>query len=367
MESLELKNFYKNKKVFVTGHTGFKGSWLICFLHKLGAKVCGYSLEPYTDPNMFSLIHGENLVEHHIGDIRDYDHLFAVMKNFQPEIVIHLAAQPIVLTSYENPKYTYETNVMGTVNLFEAIRHIDSIRSVVNVTTDKVYLNNDSGKAFEEGDPLCGYDPYSNSKSCSELVTYSYQNSFFNKKDFGKHHVAISTCRAGNVIGGGDWSDYRLVPDCVKSILKGEPVIIRNPHSTRPFQHVLEPLYLYLKVAMLQYNDINYMDNYNIGPEIENCVSVKEIMDYFVQYEPKAKYVIQHNENAMHEASKLTLDITKIKRKLNYKIIYSIKDTIKTIVDWTNEYISGKDMRKVTENQIDDFLHQIDIKYKKEK
>lgn len=359
MEDLGLKNFYKNKRVFVTGHTGFKGSWLICLLNKLGAKVCGYSLAPATNPSMFNLIGGQNFIEHHIGDIRDYETLQKTMQRFKPEIVLHLAAQPIVLASYQQPRYTYETNVMGTVNVLEAIRHTPSVRSFVNVTTDKVYLNNDKNQAFVETDPLCGYDPYSNSKSCSELVTYSYHHSFFNKDEFSKHKVAISTCRAGNVIGGGDWGEYRLVPDCIRSLVKGEPIVIRNPNSTRPFQYVLEALYMYLKIAMLQYNNANFMDNYNIGPNIENCLSAKQIVELLNKYLPDMKYVVKSNLNALHEASKLTLDNTKIKQKLNYSPAFNIEETMQAIAYWTTEYINGKDMRLVTERQIDEFLTRV--------
>lgn len=359
MEELELKNFYSGKRVLVTGHTGFKGSWLICLLNKLGAKVCGYSLQPTDDVCMFNLIDGKKFVEHNIGDVRDYEHLLKVMQNFKPEIVFHLAAQPIVLTSYEQPKYTYDVNVMGTVNVLEAIRNTNSVKSFVNVTTDKVYFNNDSGRAFLETDALCGYDPYSNSKSCSELVTYSYQNSFFNVQDFEKHHVAISTCRAGNVIGGGDWGKYRLVPDCVRSMVANKPIEIRNPNSTRPFQHVLEPLYMYVKIAMMQYDNPKYIGNYNIGPNIENCLSVKEIVDLMQKYNPQINYVIKSNSANPHEASKLTLDNSKIKKIFGYRPIFDMDKTIQSIIDWTNAYIGNANMKDVTDKQIDEFLSLI--------
>ncbi len=359
MEDMELKKFYEGKRVLVTGHTGFKGSWLICLLNKLGAKVCGYALAPNTTPNMFNLIKGKSFVEHHVGDIRDYNKLLKVFKSFKPEIVFHLAAQPIVLTGYEQPKYTFETNVMGTVNVLEAIRNTNTVKSFVNVTTDKVYLNNDSGRAFLETDPLCGYDPYSNSKSCSELVTYSYQQSYFNLKDFDKHHTAISTCRAGNVIGGGDWADFRLIPDCVRSLVKGEDIVIRNPNSTRPFQHVLEPLLMYITIAMKQYNNPKFCDNYNIGPNIENCISAKELVEYFVKYAPEISYVIKTDKNCPHEASKLTLDNTKIKQKLKYKPTFDMDTTVKSVVEWTKSYINHEDMKLVTEKQIDEFFKSI--------
>jgi len=363
MDSLELKKFYQGKRVFITGHTGFKGSWLVVLLRELGANICGYSLNPNTQPNMFSLINGEKIVEHHIGDVRDYNNMLKVMQQFKPEIVFHLAAQPIVITSYQYPRETYETNVMGTVNLLEAVRNTPSVKSVVNITTDKVYLNNDSGRPFIEENPLCGYDPYSNSKSCSELVTYSYVKSFFNPEKYNEHGVSVSTCRAGNVIGGGDWSDYRIIPDCIRSILKNEPVVIRNPNSTRPFQYVLEPLLMYIKIAMLQYDNVNYAGNYNIGPELQNCVSVKQLLDYYVKYEPKTKYVLMSQVNAVHEASKLTLDISKAKKVLDYRIIYDIENTIRAIVEWTNHYILGKDMFFVTQSQVREFLMEMDKVY----
>ena len=362
MGYLELKKFYQGKKVFVTGGTGFKGSWLITLLNELGSDVCVYALAPNTQPNMFDIIGGKKFVKYIEADIRDCEKLTKSMVDFQPEIVLHLAAQPIVITSYEKPHYTYETNVMGTVNLFEAVRKTKSVKSVVNVTTDKVYLNNDEGKAFKETDPLCGYDPYSNSKSCSELVTYSYLNSFFNVNDFEKHHVSISTCRAGNVIGGGDWADYRLVPDCVKSILKNEAVVIRNPYSTRPFQHVLEPLFMYLKLAMLQYENPSYIGNYNIGPDIKNCVSVLDIMQTFKKYMPQASCVVNQQTNAKPEPSKLTLDIEKSKKVLGFMPIYDVDKTIETIADWTNAYINKENMYNKTKQQIEEFFKNVSIK-----
>lgn len=365
VEALELAKFYKDKKVFVTGHTGFKGSWLVCLLNKLGAKVCGYSLLSDTTPNMFNLINKKPFIKSVVGDVRDYDSLFSAMNEFQPDIVLHLAAQPIVLKSYEDPRYTYETNVMGTVNVLEAVRHVKSVRSFVNVTTDKVYLNNGNGKAFVETDTLCGYDPYSNSKSCSELVTYSYQQSFFNLDKFDEHKVAISTCRAGNVIGGGDWGEYRLIPDCIRSIESGKPVVIRNPNFTRPFQFVMEALFIYVKLAMLQYENKDYCGSYNIGPDIENCVTVEKIMQTFCKYNENAEYIIQGDKKANHEASLLFLDNTKIKQKLGFKPVFNIDESIKKIVEWFDAYSNNEDMKAVTEKQIDEFFNKVDIVYNK--
>lgn len=367
MESLELTEFYKGKKVFVTGHTGFKGCWLTTFLLKMGAEVCGYGLEPNTAPNMYSLLKLEDVKDFKfksiIGDVRDYDKLLKAMEEFKPEIVLHLAAQPIVLTGYQKPRYTYETNVMGTVNVLEAIRQIKSVRSFVNVTTDKVYLNNDSGNAFKETDSLCGYDPYSNSKSCSELVTYSYQKSFFNEEEFYKHDVSISTCRAGNVIGGGDWGDFRLIPDFIRSINKHVPIEIRNPHSTRPFQFVMEPVFMYLKIAMMQYKNNKFAGNYNIGPDIDNCLSVKDILSYFIKYQPNVKYVVNQVANANHEASKLVLDNSKIKEVFGYKPVYGIEDCIKNICAWNRCFNENHNMLDETLDQINAFMDKADHIY----
>ncbi|MBO5229743.1 MAG: CDP-glucose 4,6-dehydratase [Clostridia bacterium] len=363
MDILTLKNFYHGKRVFVTGHTGFKGSWLIVLLRELGAEVCGYALEPVTSPNMFSLINGKNLIEHHVGDICDYNHLVKVMQDFKPEIVFHLAAQAIVITGYQQPRETYATNVMGTVNLLEAVRNTPSVKSVINVTTDKVYLNNDSGQPFVENDPLCGYDPYSNSKSCSELVTYSYIKSFFNPDKYAEHGVSVSTCRAGNVIGGGDWGEHRIIPNCIKSMIKNEPVVISNPNSTRPFQYVVEPLYMYVKLAMLQYENVAFAGSYNIGPEYENCISIKQLLDYYRKHEPRVKYEVLQKVDTIHEASKLALDITKAKNVLGYRIIYNIDNTIRAIVEWTSNYMLEKDMLHVTESQVREFLMQADKIY----
>jgi CDP-glucose 4,6-dehydratase len=243
--------------------------------------------------------------------------------------------------------------------VLEAIRHCPTVRSFVNITTDKVYLNNDSGVAFRESDPLCGYDPYSNSKSCSELVTYSYKHSFFNPKDYKEHRVSISTARAGNVIGGGDWANFRLVPDLVKSILRGEEMVVRNPSQTRPWQHVLEPLYLYLKIAKAQYDDVKFSGCYNIGPNIENCLSVRALMDCFCKYSPQAKYKIQTQTGAKHEAARLELDNTLVARTFGYTPTLNVDQTIKSIIDWTNAFANGEDMKKITMTQIDDFFAKV--------
>ena len=267
-------SFYKGKKVLVTGHTGFKGTWLCKVLVNAGAIVTGYSLEAPTNPNLFELARLEDKMTSVIGDIRDLEHLKETFELAQPEIVLHLAAQPIVRDSYKDPRYTYETNVMGTVNLLECVRMFPCVKSVLNVTTDKVYQNNEWCWGYRENEPLDGFDPYSNSKSCSELVTHSYKNSFFTD---GK--VAVSTARAGNVIGGGDFANDRIIPDCVRAMKKGEKIIVRNPYSTRPYQHVLEPLAAYLMIAQKQYEDIKYADYYNVGPDECDCVTTGDLVD----------------------------------------------------------------------------------------
>ena len=349
-------NFLKDKKVFLTGHTGFKGSWLLVILKKFGAKVKGYSLSPSTTPNMYEAIGGDKLCESVIGDIADYDKLYEAMSSFQPEIVIHMAAQPIVLDSYARPLYTYKTNVMGTVNVLEAIRNLSSVRSFVNVTTDKVYENISVRRGYKEDDPLGGYDPYSNSKACSELVTKAYRSSFFNPDKYDKHGVSVSTCRAGNVLGGGDWAPDRLIPDCIRAALKNETIIIRNPSAVRPWQHVMEPLFQYLTVAILQYDHPEFSGHYNIGPEVFQCRPVGEIIEFFVKHFEGAKYKTLSNPDAPHEASLLFLDIEKSKKVLGFKPKYDAETTVVKAIEWYKAHSEGKNMLEFTERQIGDFL-----------
>mgnify|MGYP000155545827 CR=1 FL=1 len=270
--------FYKGKKVLITGHTGFKGSWMCRTLIQAGAEVTGYSLEPPTDPNLFSMAEIEDKMNSVIGDIRDLEKLSKAFRKVQPEIVIHLAAQPIVRDSYKDPVYTYETNVMGTVNICECVRRNPCVKSFLNVTTDKVYENKEWEWGYRENEPLDGYDPYSNSKSCSELVTHSYKNSFFNETG-----VAVSTARAGNVIGGGDFANDRIIPDCVRAAKEKKDIVIRNPFSTRPYQHVLEPVIAYLMIAKEQYEDAKYQGYYNVGPDETDCVTTGDLVDLFVE------------------------------------------------------------------------------------
>ena len=301
-------NFYKGKRVFVTGHTGFKGSWLCKILANAGAQVTGYSLNPPTNPNLFEIANIEGDIKSVIGDIRDFDLLKKTFDEAQPEIVLHLAAQPIVRDSYKMPAYTYETNVMGTVNILECVRQSDCVKSFLNVTTDKVYENKEWAWGYRENEPLDGYDPYSNSKSCSELVTHSYIRSFFADSD-----TAVSTARAGNVIGGGDFANDRIIPDCVRALEKGEDIIVRNPHSTRPYQHVLEPLFAYLMIAKAQYEDIKFADYYNVGPDECDCVTTGELVDLFVKYaDSKINWINKSEKNAVHEANFLKLENSRL-------------------------------------------------------
>ena len=332
-------SFYKNKRVLVTGHTGFKGSWLCKILINSGANVIGYSLEAPTNPSLFELSKIEKGMVSIIGDIRDCQHLKEVFDKYQPELVFHLAAQPIVRDSYKDPKYTYETNVMGTVNILECVRLTPSVKSFLNVTTDKVYLNDEEPyHAFKEDEPLDGYDPYSNSKSCSELVTHSYKKSFFQDG-----RCAISTARAGNVIGGGDFANDRIIPDCVRAIEKGEDVIVRNPFSTRPYQHVLEPLYIYLKIAEKQYKDPSKQGYYNVGPDDCDCVNTGDLVTKFCTFWGNDLKWINKHDGGPHEAAFLKLDNSKIKKIFGWSPRWHIDECIQKIVEWTRVYFKDKD------------------------
>ena len=285
------------------------------------------------------------------GDIRDYDALSSAFKKADPEIVLHLAAQPIVLESYKAPRYTYETNVMGTVNLLECIRNSENVRSVVNITTDKVYKNNEWVWGYRETDALDGFDPYSNSKSCSELVTHSYINSFF-----CENAPAVSTARAGNVIGGGDFAPERIVPDCVRAAVKKEPVFVRNPNSVRPFQHVLEPLFAYLLIAKAQYQDCTLAGNYNVGPDERDCITTGELVEIFCDCWSDGLSYIFKQKPGPHEANFLKLDCSKIKSTLGWKPVWDVREAIEKTVEWTKAYLNGSDMSAQTEKQIEDFI-----------
>ena len=343
--------FYKDKKVLVTGHTGFKGSWLCRILVNAGAEVTGYSLEPPTEPNLFSMCGVEDQMNSIIGDIRDREHLSKVFEEVQPEIVLHLAAQPIVRDSYKDPVYTYETNVMGTVNICECVRQNPCVKSFLNVTTDKVYKNNEWECGYRENEPLDGYDPYSNSKSCSELVTHSYINSFYNEMD-----VAVSTARAGNVIGGGDFANDRIIPDCVRAAEKKEDIIVRNPHSTRPYQHVLEPLAMYLTIAKEQYEDKKYAGFYNVGPDDCDCVTTGELVDIFCAKWGEGMKWVNKFMGGPHEANFLKLDCSKVKTVFGWSPRWHVEEAIEKTVEWSKVYFAKGDIPKCMDEQINEFF-----------
>ena len=345
-------SFYKGKKVLVTGHTGFKGTWLCRILINAGAQVTGYSLNPPTEPNLFSMADVESRMNSVIGDIRDLDHLKKVFEQTQPEIVLHLAAQPIVRDSYKDPVYTYETNVMGTVNICECVRLNPCVKSFLNVTTDKVYKNNEWEWGYRENEPLDGFDPYSNSKSCSELVTHSYINSFFNNMD-----LAVSTARAGNVIGGGDFANDRIVPDCVRAAIEGKDIIVRNPHSTRPYQHVLEPLAAYLIIAQKQFEDKKYAGFYNVGPDETDCVTTGKLVDTFCAKWGEGIKWIDRYDGGPHEANFLKLDCSKLKTTFGWKSRWNFDTAIEKSVEWSKVYAAGGDVVACMDKEIQEFFN----------
>lgn len=344
-------SFYKDKKVLITGHTGFKGSWLCRILIGAGAQVTGYSLNPPTKPDLFSMADVDGKMNSVIGDVRDLAHMKSVFEDVKPEIVLHLAAQPIVRDSYKDPVYTYETNVMGTVNICECVRINKCVKSFLNVTTDKVYKNNEWEWGYRENEPLDGFDPYSNSKSCSELVTHSYINSFYNDSD-----VAVSTARAGNVIGGGDFANDRIVPDCVRAAMAGKDIIVRNPHSTRPYQHVLEPLAVYLMIAMEQYGDKKYAGFYNVGPDDSDCVTTGDLVSMFCEkWGDNIKWVDRY-DGGPHEANFLKLDCSKVKTVFGWKPRWNFETAIEKTVEWSKVYAQGGDVVACMDNQIKEFF-----------
>lgn len=346
-------SFYKGKKILVTGHTGFKGSWLCRILINVGAEVTGYSLEAPTNPNLFALCDVEAKMNSVIGDIRDREHLMKVFQETQPEIVFHLAAQPIVRDSYKDPVYTYETNVMGTVNICECVRQNPSVKSFLNVTTDKVYKNNEWEWGYRENEPLDGFDPYSNSKSCSELVTHSYINSFYSDME-----VAVSTARAGNVIGGGDFANDRIIPDCVRAAQKGVDIVVRNPHSTRPYQHVLEPLMIYLTIAKEQYEDKKYAGFYNVGPDDRDCITTGQLVDLFcLKWGDGMKWVNQY-DGGPHEANFLKLDCSKIKKVFGWKPHWGVEEAVEKTVEWSKIYLKHGNIPACMDAQIREFFEK---------
>ncbi len=351
--SQQTLEFYKNKRVLITGHTGFKGSWMCQMLLEAGASVCGYALEPEKG-GLFELAGLENGVDSIYGDIRDLENLQKIFERIEPEIVIHMAAQPLVRTSYEAPVYTYDVNVMGTVNVLDCVRRTDSVRSFLNVTTDKVYRNREWEWGYRENEELNGFDPYSNSKSCSELVTSGYRNSFFTGRD-----IAITTVRAGNVIGGGDFARDRIIPDCIRAAEAGKEIVVRNPHSIRPYQHVLEPVAAYLMIAARQYEDRQIEGSYNIGPEEADCLTTGKLVDAFCEawkdiMGVEAGWVNRH-DGGPHEAGILKLDCAKIKNTFGWKPLWSAYDAIAKIVEWQKEFRTGEGAKAAMIKQIREY------------
>lgn len=350
-------SFYEGKKVFITGHTGFKGAWLCKMLVNMGAIVTGYALEPPTNPSLYKIANIEKDIRSFIGDIRNYNSLKEAFDVAQPEIVFHLAAQPIVREGYKNPSYTYETNVMGTVNILECLRNSICVKSFLNVTTDKVYLNREWVWGYRENEELDGFDPYSNSKSCSELVTSSYKRSYF-----ADEKVAISTVRAGNVIGGGDFANDRIIPDCIRAAIRHDDIIVRNPYSTRPYQHVLEPLYAYLMIAAMQYADDNrerkqiYSDSYNVGPDELDCCQTGALVDLFVRKWGEGIQWVNQYDGGPHEANLLKLDCSKLKSTFGWKPRWNLDMAVEKTVEWSKCWISGGDIRGCMDMQITEFL-----------
>lgn len=343
-------DFYKGKKVFITGHTGFKGSWFIRILLHMGARLCGYSLGVPTSPSLFNLLNLENEIDNVEGDVTDLEKLTTVIKKFNPDLVFHFAAQPIVRQSYIDPVSTYKTNVMGTVNILEAIRSLNNVGSFVNVTTDKVYLNKEWVWGYREDEVLDGFDPYSNSKSCSELVTHCYINSFF-------RDLPISTVRSGNVIGGGDFAVDRIIPDCFRSIADKENIIVRNPFSVRPYQHVLEALNAYLLVAFSQYNDNKKSGAFNVGPDDCDCVTTGQLVSKFCNYWGNGvSWESSYDEFAPHEATFLKLDCSKIKSTLNWHPQWHIDTSLQKTADWYKTYLYERNITNITDFQIKDYF-----------
>lgn len=345
--------FYRDKKVLITGHTGFKGTWMCALLVQAGARVTGYALQPPTEPNVFSLSGIAEKINSIQGDIRDLEHLQKVFDETEPEIVIHMAAQPIVRESYRDPVYTYDVNVMGTVNILECVRLHPCVRSFVNVTTDKVYLNREWAWGYRENEELNGYDPYSNSKSCSELVTSSYKNAFLSQ-------TAVSTARAGNVIGGGDFAVDRIIPDCIRAAMEHKEIIVRNPYSTRPYQHVLEPVAVYLMIAARQYESAEYAGSYNVGPDETDCYTTGELVTLFCdQWNQATGETISWKDEydgGPHEANYLKLDCSRIKSTFGWKPVWNVEKTMQMIVEWTVAWRNGLDIGQVMEKQLQEFL-----------
>lgn len=352
------KIFWKNKKVFLTGHTGFKGSWLSLWLQDMEANVLGYALEAPTNPSLFETANVEEGMQSVIGDIRDYDLLYKTIEAFKPEIVIHMAAQPLVRLSYDMPIETYDTNVMGTVKLLDCIRKIGGVKAIVNVTSDKCYDNKEWPWGYREDEPKGGYDPYSNSKGCAELVADAFRKSYFNPTDYDKHGCGLASVRAGNVIGGGDWALDRLIPDMLSAFEINKAVNIRSPHAIRPWQHVLEPLSGYLLTAQNIYeHGSDYAEGWNFGPADDDAKPVQWIVDKLVEvWGEGAKWTLD-KEPQPHEAHYLKLDCSKAKMRMQWQPRWSLGTTLNKIVVWHKAWLAGEDMKKYTLNEIKQYVN----------
>jgi CDP-glucose 4,6-dehydratase len=350
------RNFWKRRKVFITGHTGFKGSWLCLWLNNLGATVTGFALDPPTKPSLFEICNIGRFITSVRGDIRDGTNLNSALSAASPEVVIHMAAQSLVRESYARPAETYEVNIIGTVNLFETVRNCKGVKAVVNVTSDKCYQNRDWLWGYRENDVLGGYDPYSNSKACAELITSSYRNSFFNPAEYRVHGIGLASARSGNVIGGGDWSADRLVPDCIKALLRGEKITVRNPDSIRPWQHVLEPLGGYLLLAQKLYeNGAGYAQAWNFGPDEDDIRPVEWIVSKVCEKWGKdASYEIDKGEHP-HEARYLKLDCSKARALLGWHPAWNLDTAIDKVIEWARAYKGHKDIRKICLKQIREY------------
>jgi CDP-glucose 4,6-dehydratase len=341
------KDFWQGKRVFLTGHTGFKGSWLSLWLFSLGAEVKGYALNPPTSPSLFNEAKVSSIIDSQIGDIRDQDTLHESMTEFNPDILIHMAAQPLVRYSYEAPIETYEVNVIGTAKVLEVARNCSNLKAIVNITTDKCYENDERSEGYKESDPMGGYDPYSSSKGCAELVGSAYRRSFLQNQGIG-----LASVRAGNVIGGGDWADDRLIPDILRSFEKNNPVIIRNPKATRPWQHVLEPLAGYLILAQKLYKDQKeYAEGWNFGPNDNDVKSVDWILNKMIGKWPNSSWKLDSSSNP-HEANFLQLDISKAESKLGWKPVWELSYTLEKIIDWHQAWLNKEDMQAVCLSEI---------------
>lgn len=357
LENVVDKSFWAGKVILLTGHTGFKGSWLSLWLQAMGAKVIGYALPPPTKPSLFAAANVAKGMTSIEGDIRDLSALLKVFKTYQPEIVIHMAAQSLVRYSYANPVETYSTNVMGTVHLLEAARQADSVRAIINVTSDKCYENREWVWGYRENEAMGGYDPYSNSKGCAELVTAAYRNSYFNPQNFADHGVALASVRAGNVIGGGDWAENRLIPDIMRAIVQGKAVNIRNPQAIRPWQYVLEPLSGYLMLAKKLWEDgVGYSEGWNFGPNDEDVKPVQWIVENLTKSWRKGASWVLDGSDHPHEAHYLKLDCSKAKTRLDWHPRWSLVDALGAIIDWHRAYRDGKDMHELTVSQIQDYV-----------